>query len=218
MTENVPTGEEVLALPLTQFCRWTGGDNTIRAYLTELLVQLWAGDADPKYGMIGDSDWQYDLYDPLCDAGFIPAWQDGFGVGFHRDGTQHPEDQERADALINSAIRALWWGEAGIQVTLRRPKLFLVTVNPESYETQNAVVFADNPEEARAILIADIRRQLAAAPRRDFGEDHYRNGEIETNWHGEYGFDHRSFTVENVTNAKVTEIDGPLRYTLGVDG
>jgi hypothetical protein len=105
-------GLAVLALSLGN-CRWTGGDNTVRAYLVELLARLWTGDADAKYGMIGDSDWQYDLYEPLRDAGLIPAWLDGHGVGYRLNHTVRLEDQQRADALIWAAIRALGPASSG---------------------------------------------------------------------------------------------------------
>lgn len=102
-------GLEVLALPLDhEDCRWhTTPGATVRDYLIELLAQFWAGEADPKYGMVGGSDWQHDLYVPLRNAGLIPAWEDGWGVGRRTDGTARPEDQQHADALIAAAIRAL---------------------------------------------------------------------------------------------------------------
>lgn len=95
--------EQILALETRQ-----GG--TVRAYLTELLAGLWLGEADPKYGMTGESDWHYDLYEPMRDAGLIPPWRDGYGVGY-REGAapsghapSNSEDRQRADALICAAI------------------------------------------------------------------------------------------------------------------
>lgn len=90
---------QILALETRQ------GD-TVRVYLTELLAGLWLGEADPKYGMTGESDWHYDLYGPMRDAGLIPPWRDGWGVGYREDGwgKDHPEDQQRADALICATI------------------------------------------------------------------------------------------------------------------
>ena len=99
------TARAILAEPLCERNRW--GEGTVRDYLIELLVKLWLGEAGPKYGMVGSSDWEYDLYDPLYRMGLIPGWRDGEGVGRRTDGTDHPEDQDRARALIVAAIRAL---------------------------------------------------------------------------------------------------------------
>lgn len=80
-------------------------DRTVRVYLAELLAALWLGEADPKYGMTGGSDWHYDLYGPMRDAGLIPPWEDGYGVGYREGGWGHePEDRRRADALISATI------------------------------------------------------------------------------------------------------------------
>lgn len=84
-----------------------GGRLTIRRYLVELLAALWTGDASGKYGMTGESDWRYDLYGPLLRAFLIPAWRDGYGVGYRLDGTEHPEDLRRANDLIVAAIKHL---------------------------------------------------------------------------------------------------------------
>jgi len=40
-------------------------------------------------------------------AGLIPGWRDGYGVGYRTDGTDHPEDQARADRILDAAIRSL---------------------------------------------------------------------------------------------------------------
>lgn len=80
---------------------------TVRGYLVKLLAALWMHKADGTYGMTGESDWRYDLYDPMRRAGLIPAWRDGYGVGYRSDGTRHSEDQQHADDLIVAAIRHL---------------------------------------------------------------------------------------------------------------
>jgi hypothetical protein len=80
---------------------------TVRHYLVELLAKFWAGEANQKYGMGGDSDWQYDVYEPLCRAGLIPGWRQGYGIGYRADGTVDRGDQKRADKLIVAAIRTL---------------------------------------------------------------------------------------------------------------
>lgn len=100
------TVSRVLAAPLGDGY-WGTPQQTVRDYLVELLAEFWAGNADPKYGMVGNSDWQYDLYRALSRAGLIPGWRDGWGVGYLDDGSHRPDDRERADALITAAIRAL---------------------------------------------------------------------------------------------------------------
>jgi len=100
--------DQVLALPVP---RWDERE-TVRDYLLALLNALWTGQADPKYGMTGDSDWRYDLYEPMSAAGVIRGWKDGYGIGYHEDGTQHPEDRKRADQIVSAAIRRLA-GERG---------------------------------------------------------------------------------------------------------
>jgi hypothetical protein len=112
MLEPTPgQADEVLALH-------TREGMTVRTYLAELLAALWMGSADPKYGMTGESDWQYDIYVPMRDAGLIPAWEDGWGVGYRTDGSEHPEDRRHADRLICAAIlRAT--GTADDCVTIR---------------------------------------------------------------------------------------------------
>ena len=81
--------DRVLALTTRQ-------GSTVRTYLTELLAGLWLGEASAKYGMTGESDWQYDLYVPMRDAGLIPAWRDGWGLD--------RQDHRGADRLICAAI------------------------------------------------------------------------------------------------------------------
>lgn len=83
----------------------TAERGTVRSYLTELLCALWLYEADAKYGVTGESDWRYDIYEPMQRAGLIPAWRDGYGVGYRIDDSRHPEDRQHADALICAAIR-----------------------------------------------------------------------------------------------------------------
>jgi hypothetical protein len=105
------TAQRVLALPVKR-----EGGQTIRDYLFDLLAAFWAGEADPKYGMTGESDWQYELYEPLRDAGLIPEWADGYGIGYRTTPTtvevvsgaaRYDEDQKLADDLIAAAIKEL---------------------------------------------------------------------------------------------------------------
>lgn len=97
------TAQRVIALPLPDF----GENATVESYLVTLLSAFWRGQASPKYGMSGESDWQYELYEPLRDAGLIPVWEKGYGVGWRTRNDHYAEDQELADALIDAAIKEL---------------------------------------------------------------------------------------------------------------
>lgn len=110
---DIRRGLQVLALPLDENCRWHNAPvgATVQDYLLALLTHLVVdrtGDNVSEYGMVGESDWQYDLYRPLAAAGLVPAWEDGWGLG-HRPGDRvhHPEDARTADQLITDAIAAL---------------------------------------------------------------------------------------------------------------
>ena len=98
------TAQRVLALPVEY---GYGPNTTVRGYLFDLLAAFWKGEADAKYGMTGESDWQYDLYEPLRNAGLIPGWEDGYGVGYRTRTDKHPEDRDLAGDLISAAIAEL---------------------------------------------------------------------------------------------------------------
>jgi hypothetical protein len=93
--------QRILALP----ARRDGEGYTVREFLLTLLTQVWDGNAN--YGLCGNSDWRYAIYEALLEAGVIVAWRDGYGVGYRSDGTKHPEDEAAADRLIHAAIAAL---------------------------------------------------------------------------------------------------------------
>ena len=93
-----PTGCQILDLPM--------GDNgadagTVREYLAKLLRELWRerGCFSGKY-VFGASDWHYDLYQALADAGLIAA-------KFDDDGYFEECDTEAGSRLIARAIDAL---------------------------------------------------------------------------------------------------------------
>jgi len=92
----------VLALPVED---WKEGA-TVRSFLLQLLTEVWADQW--RYDIGGDSDWRYYVYSALLAAGLIGAWRDGYGVGYRPDGSSHPEDLTRADALVTAAIAALY--------------------------------------------------------------------------------------------------------------
>lgn len=93
--------DQVLGLPVP---RWDP-EATVRDWLAAFLRQVWLGIAN--YEMAGNSDWRYDLYEPLSRAGVIRGWRDGYGVGYRDDGSQHHDDVKRADAIICAAIDRL---------------------------------------------------------------------------------------------------------------
>lgn len=75
------------------------GYGTVRDYLTELLTSFWCGRADPKYGMTGDSSWQYDIYRALNQVGLIAGWRDGYGLD--------KAEESKADELISAVIKRM---------------------------------------------------------------------------------------------------------------
>lgn len=106
LTEITPAlCRRVLDLPVHE--RWGEPGDSIRDYLVALLAAVVTGDAGNKYGITGNDDWRYDLYEPLQRDGLIPGWIDGYGVGYRTDGTNHPEDQALADRILDAAIRSL---------------------------------------------------------------------------------------------------------------
>lgn len=77
------------------------GDNiTVRDYLRILLETLW----DEKEGFsgkrpFGNSDWEFNLYEPLMEAGFLDAYEDEQGR-FLRN------ELDAAHLYVRSLIRA----------------------------------------------------------------------------------------------------------------
>ncbi len=107
-TVDDETSRAILGAPLGPETRWGTPENTVRDYLTELLARLVVdGSINGKYGMVGDSDWEYDLFYPMYRLGLLPAWANGYGVGHRLDGTDHPEDRQRAYKMVQAACRAL---------------------------------------------------------------------------------------------------------------
>jgi hypothetical protein len=105
-----PSPQEVLSLPLPQPNDAQAA--TLRDYLIALLHELWR-EADEFSGKrpFGNSDWQYDLYEPMGRAGWIEIY-------FDEDGYVHDftaEAHRQADNLIYAAIHAL--GEPAAEVT-----------------------------------------------------------------------------------------------------
>lgn len=98
--EGKPTPElldQVLAAEVEPY-------GTVRDYLTQLLAAFWAGKADQRYGMAGNSDWQYDVYDALCRDGLIPGWRDGYGMD--------REAEMKANTLLFAAMAHMTGGKA----------------------------------------------------------------------------------------------------------
>lgn len=77
------------------------GGRRVRDYLVDLLAALWAeGDGFSAKRPLGDSGWQWDIYDVLFRAGFIPGKVDA-------DGELVDVDVAAADELVAAAIEFL---------------------------------------------------------------------------------------------------------------
>lgn len=98
-TTTNPAPSDVLAVPMPQ--PNDAGAATVRDYLIELLAALWEdGEGFSGKSPLGNSSWQYDLYQPLVLAGFISGSID-------EDGYLDECDDAAGDKLIAAAIRAL---------------------------------------------------------------------------------------------------------------
>lgn len=86
--------DQILALPARD-----SPNTTVRRYLGHLLKEVWRGEGGSKYGWTGESDWRFDVYEPMRDAGLIPSWRDGYGP--------QGDDEKRADRLVYAAIARL---------------------------------------------------------------------------------------------------------------
>jgi len=94
-----PTPQQVLDL---EFEHDTMGMGTVRDYFKTLLTDLWEqAEGFSSKRPFGNSDWQYDLYIPLIQAGYVEGKIDP-------DMNEDVEvDYYAADALIFEAIAAL---------------------------------------------------------------------------------------------------------------
>lgn len=92
-----PTPQEVLALPMGAN---DADAETIGGYLRALLLELWTeGEGFSGKRPFGNSGWEFDLYRPLVEAGFV--------AGEMIDGYAEIQDRKAADAMIAKAIAAL---------------------------------------------------------------------------------------------------------------
>lgn len=75
--------------------------STVREYLSRLLAKVWT-QADDFSGKrpFGNSDWQYEVYDALVDAGLMYGTRD-------EDGFLDDYDASEGRTLILAAIEAL---------------------------------------------------------------------------------------------------------------
>lgn len=73
---------------------------TLRQYLIELLAKLIEEGEDMVKRPFGNSGWQYELYEPLLNAGLVSG-------GFDEDGYIDNIDLRQAEALIQQAIHDL---------------------------------------------------------------------------------------------------------------
>ena len=91
-------GEDILKLKMSEN---SAGATTIGEYLQKLLFELWTeGERFSGKRPFGDSDWEYELFYPLCDAGLVSYRLGG-------DGEYCDIDSKYGSSLIFSAIDAL---------------------------------------------------------------------------------------------------------------
>lgn len=94
-----PTPEQVLAVVMPQ--PNDAGAHTIRDYLVALLATLWEhGEGFGGKRPFGNSAWQYDLYFPLVEVGYITGSLD-------EEGFLDDCDNAAGHALITTAIEHL---------------------------------------------------------------------------------------------------------------
>lgn len=98
MTTTEPTAQQILALPMQQ--PNDADAETVRDYLVVLLATLWT-EQEGFSGKrpLGNSGWEFDLYLPLIEAGYVEGTFD--------DGDIDDCDDAAADKLIHTAILAL---------------------------------------------------------------------------------------------------------------
>jgi hypothetical protein len=93
-----PTPQQVLATPMQPN---DAGAITVRAYLVELLYEVWRSrEGFSGKRPFGNSGWEHDLYESLGRAGYIRYIEDEHGYC-------EDMDQATGDRLIALAIRAL---------------------------------------------------------------------------------------------------------------
>lgn len=94
-----PTPEQILDLNV----EGDFGEGTVREYLTDLLAMVWS----EREGFSGkrpwgNSSWEWELYQPMIDAGFLeadPAYDDSRQLS--------ADERQKADRLIAEAIKSL---------------------------------------------------------------------------------------------------------------
>ena len=108
-----PKGKGLLAaleleIPVNGEIYGHDGTLTVRQYLRALLDKLWdEGESFDSKRPFGNSSWEYDLYDPLGRAGFIP----GLNVNGDYDPTE--TELDRAHAYAKDLIAAVFMGVEG---------------------------------------------------------------------------------------------------------
>ncbi len=90
------TAEQVLSLPMKEN---DSGEDTIRGYLKELLLEVWAKDESfSGKRPFGNSGWKLDIYEALIGGGAI-------GGTLDEDGYVEEIDSDKADDIIADAIK-----------------------------------------------------------------------------------------------------------------
>lgn len=95
---NIPTGQAILNLPMEGN---DSGSSTVRGYLLALLKRVWVdGEEFSGKRPFGNSGWEYDLFRPLVQAGFVEGTLDEWGGIVD-------VDYDAGNKLIHQAIDAL---------------------------------------------------------------------------------------------------------------
>jgi len=102
--QSVPTDKNLLSALELRFDSDAGYDITVRDYLCTLLLTLWdEGEGFSGKRPFGNSGWEFEIYQPLIVAGFIPGALD-------KDGYVHTVDEKIASAYVRNLILAAFHG------------------------------------------------------------------------------------------------------------
>lgn len=101
---DAPADKGLLAALEVRFNSDAGDDLTVRDYLRTLLMTLWEeGEGFSGKRPFGNSSWEFDLYKPLIEGGFIPGTLD-------EDGYLKTFDEKFAYAYVCDLILAAFHG------------------------------------------------------------------------------------------------------------
>jgi hypothetical protein len=100
---------DALNLRMPEGCD-AGANITVRDYLFELLDAVWdEGESFSGKRPFGNSDWEYDLYVPLVQAGFIEGKLDA--DGYIDELNFQPSVRAKAHKYVRELIKYAFYGE-----------------------------------------------------------------------------------------------------------